>query len=27
LMQKYGKLDKDAFIEKMQKEHPEKYQA
>jgi hypothetical protein len=26
-MEKYGKLDKDLFIKKMQKEHPEKYKA
>ena len=27
LMNKYGKMDKDEFLAKMQKEHPEKYQA
>jgi hypothetical protein len=25
LMNKYGDLDKDIFIKKMQKEHPNKY--
>ena len=25
LMEKYGQMDKDKFIEKMKKEHPEKY--
>ncbi len=25
LMNKYGKIDKDAFVEQMKKEHPEKY--
>jgi hypothetical protein len=24
-MEKYGQMDKDKFIEKMKKEHPEKY--
>jgi hypothetical protein len=24
-MEKYGKMDKDEFIKKMMKEHPEKY--
>ncbi|MCU4117163.1 inorganic diphosphatase [Mycoplasma zalophi] len=26
LMEKYGSMDKDEFIEKMKKEHPEKYE-
>jgi inorganic pyrophosphatase len=25
LMEKYGKMDKDEFIKKMKKQHPEKY--